>query len=1016
MRLIRATVANHQFTLVAYVALLVLAVGALLTMPYSEDPPLDPPGVTVIAFYAGASPLEMEHLVVDPLEEAINQLEDLRLIRTKIEDGLAKLSIEFTPGADSEEKYNEVQHQINKVRRDLPADLNALEAINWSTSNVSILQLALVSPDQPYRDLHEEARRLKRMLERLEGVKKIELHGFPEEVAQVQVELRRLAGFGLRLDQVVDAIGARSTSIPGGSVRAGQRQFDVQTGGGYTDLEALRRTVVGASQGRLVHLEEVARVDFGYADHYYRTRYKGQRCLFLSVYQKQDADIFRVVARVREALDTSREELPGGMRLEVGFDQSRSVQQRIGTFSSNLIQGIALLGLFLVVLMGLRPALLVIAAIPLSLLVGLGWIYLNGFGLHQMTITGLIIALGLLVDNAIVVLESIMRLRQQGVERREAAIRGAELVAWPNLSATLTTVLAFLPILMMKDNTGDFIRSLPLTVIYALVASLLVSTTLVPLLAMWVLPRTYVPGRAYRYLEGWLERHYRPVLDHCVRRGWLTMAVVGGLVVGCLLLIPFIGVSFFPKAEKPQFLVDIELPRGASIAATDSVAAQVETVLAAQPEIQTYMTNVGKGNPVVYYNMNFAEPQPYFAQIFTLVDEEKGRSTAALAADLRRQFAGMPAARIHVREFKQGPALDAPIMIRVLGDDLQELAQLAGQVEEQLLAVPGTGYIDNPMRRSSTDVAVRVDNDRAEELGVAPVDISRTVRAAIAGVKAGHLRDSHGQYYDIVVRLPVGNDPVLEDLGRIQVSSRLGGQLPLAQVARVELAAGQSVINHYNLERAALIKAEVDDRPVEVVTGEVSARLAALPWPPQYRYLMGGESKSRQEAFGGLSQAALIALVAIYGVLVFQFRSFAQPVIVFSAIPLAAVGAILAMLLAGYSFSFTALLGLTSLIGIVVSESILLVDFANQRLVEGASLLAAVQDAGVTRFLPVALTALTDVIGLLPLALQGGTLWAPMSWAIIGGVLSSGLLVLLVVPTLYYLLARPKGQKRIDHA
>ncbi len=1012
MRLPRFAIEHHQFTVVIVLLLVVSGIASFMTMPRSEDPQVSVPGSNVIVIYPGASPIDLEQLVVDPIEEVVNELEDIEVITSHIEDGIAIVSVEFIFGTDPDDKYSEVVQQVTSIQGDLPDDIFSMDLSKWSVSDVNILQVALVSEKASYANLEDEAERLKKSLETVPGVRTVETWAYPSQEVRISIDMEKLAEMRIPMRQVIGAIQSSSANIPGGSIDIGAKQFTIQTSGDYESIEDIRRTIVHGYGGHVVHLEDVAVVEFDYEDEHYRARFNGEKAVYVTVEQKEETNIFRIMDQIRPRLDAFAEELSPGIEMELVFDQGKSVSSHIYGFFLNFLQGMILVGLVVLLALGFRASSIVMLAIPFSILIAIGAVDLGGFGMQQMTIVGLVISLGLLVDNAIVVVENVSRFLRAGHSGPEAAVRGTEQVGWAIVSATVTTLLAFTPLTMLQTMTGNFIRSMPLTVIFALTASLLISLTLTPYLSsrfLKVSPEKRA-GLLGKLIQRFIENRYRRMLAFSLERPKRVLVTSLVIFVASLALFPVVGFSLFPKSGKKQLMVNIDTPKGTSLDRTDEVARYVESVLEHTDGVRYYAANVGHGNPKIYYNVFPKSERSTHAQIFVTLHDIDSKSIMTLVRDLRNEFSGYPGAEIEVKEFEQGPPVEAPIAIRMLGNNLGALRHNARIVEEIIESTEGTVNVKNPLRTSKTDLHVNINRVKAAMLGVPLVEIDRVVRAGIAGLTVSKYRDSEGEEYNIVVRLPIGEKPEFDDFDRIRVASVTGEQILLKQLATIEFKATPNEINHYALERSVTLTADVlSGYSVDRVTKEVIAKLEECTLPSDCRYTYGGELESREESFQGLMRAVVTALIAIFGVLVLQFRSYRQPLIVFSAIPLAIVGSIIALLITGHSFSFTAFVGLTSLVGIVVNNSIILVDYTNKLRSSGEDLLSALKEAGEARFTPIILTTATTVCGLLPLTIGGGTLWAPMGWTIIGGLIVSTFLTLIVVPILYKLSEGSKG-------
>jgi multidrug efflux pump subunit AcrB len=1007
MSLLEFPIRRYPFTLVLLLCLVALGWFAFTSVPREEDPYFKIPAASVIAVYPGADPKDLEQLVAKPIEDRLAELDDVRKIETTVTDGLSFTYIEFNANADADKKYDEVTREINALRPDLPAEVQRIELRKASPGLVNTLQVALVSADAPYRELEDYARTLKDALKTVDGVRTAESWAFPPRELRVQLDLQRMAELGLKPPQVIQALQSENADIPAGSLDVGTRTFSLKTLGTYKSLDEVRDTVVASAGGRNVRVRDLAEVSWDSQPLSYIGRFNGQRAVFVTANQKDGYNILDVNARVEAALQRFAKDLPKRIRLARGFDQARNVANRLDHLYRDLAIAIALVLLTLLPL-GLRAASIVMVSIPLSFAFGLTALDFLGYSLNQISIAAFVVALGLLVDDSIVVTENIARHLRGGATRAQAALSGTRQIFVAILGCTATLIFAFLPLLALPGVPGKFIRVLPVTIVATIIGSLLIALFIIPFIASRVL-REHGGSQGNALLQrvmGAIHRYYRPALHYCLARPRATLAAaLGGSLALSALLVPVIGSSLFPKADTPQFLVTVEAPDGTSLAATDAALRFVEDTLAHTPAVKSWFANLGHGNPLIYYNIVSHSDALNYAEVFVQLQRYDTRATPRLLDQLRAQLARYPGAHIYVKEFVNGPRITAPVSVRVIGPDLDVIERLARRVERLIQATPGTRDVDNPLRVARTNLKLAVDSQKAALLGVPAVEFERAVRLSVSGVPVSTFKDASGEQYEIVVRTRVAARADLASLEQIRVPSASAGLLPVSQLASLQFQKAPTQIERYNRERAATVNAEVDRGfNTARVTAAVVKRLDAMSWPRGYRYTLGGEAESSQEAFGGIGTAIIVAVFGIFAILVLEFGNFKSTLIVLTVVPLGVLGGLTLLLLTGNSISFTASIGFIALIGIEIKNSILFVDFTNQLRAQGVPLGEAIEQAGEIRFLPILLTSATAIGGLLPLALQNVALYSPMAWVIIGGLISSTLLARLVTPVMYKLI------------
>ncbi|MFM7195380.1 MAG: efflux RND transporter permease subunit, partial [Bacteroidota bacterium] len=956
MKISDYAVKNYQFTLVLFLMVVALGIVTILTMPRAEDPELHTPQFPIVAVFPGTSPKDMEDLVAEPLEREISQLENIKRIVTNISDGVVVMFVEYEFDSDVDEKYAELLREVNALRGELPANLSSLEVRKVTPSDVNIIQTALVSENASRERLKKYAEDLREKLEEVKQLKKVTIHGLPEQVIRVDLRLDKMASFHIPLNAVIGNLQSEIANIPGGSVQAGSRSFNIKTSGTYHNTEEVRNTIIFSYGGKTIRLGDIAEVYDGFQEDAHITRLNGHRSVVVTAALKSGENITNTQPIYLKVMEQFRTTLPSNIELVHHFDQADNVNRRLGGLGLDFAIAILLVAITLLPL-GSRAAIIVMISIPLSIAIGIVLINALGYSLNQLSIVGLVVALGLLVDDSIVVVENIDRWLREGHSRLEATLKATQQIGIAVIGCTATLVIAFLPLVFLPEASGEFIRSLPMGVITSVLASMVVSLTIIPFLSSRMLKEHHghPEGNLFmRALKRLIHGSYSRLLDHALNRPWLTVAIAVIIFAGSLQLFPVIGFSLFPASEKPQFMVEITSPLQSNLTYTDSITRRVEEELMSRPEVDYLTTNVGKGNPRIYYNVIPENERTDYSQLFVQLQQNTSpKRKLELIEELRKQWTPYPGARVEVKNFEQGPPINAPIEVRLFGDNLDTLRTMASRVAALLERTEGTIYITNPVEHLKSDIKVEINKHKAQMSGISTVEIDRTVRLAVAGIPVGTFANEKGDDVSILLTKGHTGKPTLDALENLYVNNQQGAAIPLRQVADLRLEASPLNINHFNKTRMVAVTAFVDkNHLVSEVINNVIGEMDKLPLPQGYRYGMGGELESRQESFGGFGSVIIITIFLFIAVLILEFGTFKSTLIVLSVIPLGIVGAVLALLVTGNSLSFVAIVGLIALAGIEVNNTILLVDFTNQLRARGHSLESAIREAGEVRFLP----------------------------------------------------------------
>lgn len=1017
MNLTNFSVKNYQFTLVMFLMIAVVGVVTLLTMPRAEDPQINPPTYPIVVIYPGTSPKDLEELVVKPIENEIYELENIDKITTEIQDGFCVIKAEFKYGSNVDNKYQEVVREVNALRSELPSDIYSIEVNKVDPSDVNIVQIALVSENVSFKTLKYYAENLKDQLEKVANLKKVKVAGVPEEVVRIDVRIDKLAELKIPLNLVIGSLQSEAINIPGGSVTAGTKTFNVKTSGKFKSVEDIANTVIFNGNGKIIFLKDIATIGFKNEEEKHITRINGHRCVLVSAAQKVGANISTTQSNYLPIVAEYEKNLPENIKLIKNFDQAENVAQRLSGLGIDFLIAI-LLVLVTLLPLGFRASVIVMIAIPLSIALGLVGLNAFGFSLNQLSIVGLVVALGLLVDDSIVVVENIERWLREGYSPKEAAIKGTKQISLAVIGCTATLAISFLPMIFLPGGPGEFIRGLPMAVITSVLASLVVSLTVVPFLASRLLKNhANAEGNIFlRLLKKGISSSYSKLMTFALKRPLVTLLVAFGLFGASATLFPVIGFKLFPTSEKPIFLINIRLPLQTSLQENNRITRMVEDSLKQNKAIIYFTSNIGKGNPPIYYNVPQQQEKNDFSQVFVQMDSHaKPTEKKALINELRQQFASFPYAKVEVNDFEQGPPIEAPISIRVFGDNLDTLRKLSYEVEQIVKANAGTIYVNNDLNVLKTDIKVNINREKARTLGVLTADIDKTVRLTVAGLQLGNYSNDDGDDFKVIIDAPREKFATLDVFNNLFVNNAVGVPIPLNQIADVSFETSSTTVNHFNKNRFIKITSSTKKNVLaNTVLKEIVPKLDKIKMPKGYFYKLSGEAESEGDAFGGGFITVILLTVFLFiAVLILQFKNFKGTLIVLSVIPLGVVGGVTMLWLTGNPMSFIAIIGFIGLAGIEVKNSILLVDFTNQLRAEGMELNKAIEQAGEIRFLPVVLTSLTAIGGLIPLTLNPNPQISPLALVLIGGLLSSTILSRIVTPVMYKIIP-PKIEKDED--
>lgn len=1016
MNLIKA---SQKYPAVAiFMALLMLCTGlyTFFTMPKTEDPSITIRTGLVIASYPGATTEEVEKQVTKVLEKHIFKYQEVYKAKTysTSRPGMVIINVELEDSVKNADLFwAQLRHEMNETAyTELPHGVRGVMVVSDFGDTVAML-VAVHGENYTYAQLKDYADRIQDEMRTVREVGKLALYGDKEEQIRITGDLKRMAQFSVTPSGMIQTVQARNVTGGAGTLDTDTTSIPVKTNGEYASLDDIRNTLINVSPtGQPLYVKDIADVTRTYEDSDFKVRYDGKPCIIISVEMQKGNNIVKLGENLSGVFDRLNKILPPDIKLDLIANQPQVVSDRMESLTHEFLLAIASVIIVTIILLPIRVAVIAALAIPVTLLTTLAVMNFFGIALHQVSIASLILVLGIVVDDAIVIADNYVDLLDRKVTGEEVGWRAVGEVLIPVLTATVTIICAFLPMLILTGSVGEFIQALPLTVTIALTTSFIVATLLTPIICRFFIKKglhSDTKEKKFSLLD-FLQSMYGQNMRFFMRYKSLAIAI-GVLSFACgLYLYMHIPQEFFPSAERNQFTIDVWMPQGTKTDSTDEAVARIEHTLKDTNGVTHYASFIGQSAPRFYYNVNPQQPDTAYAQIIVNTEsvEATKKLVGVLSGELGREI---PEALVLVKELQQGQQMEAPIEVRISGYDLPTLKKAADDVTAIMRKVPYSRDIYTNYFNDSGMVDVQVNNELANRLGVTNYGISGTLDAALDGqiISIYHEGD---RTIPIIFRLPEDKRKSFGDIADSYVSSSVTGKgIAVKSFAGMKPEWQTSRLVRRNGVRTITVNAFIKKgHYASAMLSSIRPEIERLNLPEGYKISYGGENSNQEETMPQMIKALGISLLAIFIVLLVQFRNFSEPLIVMFSIPLSILGAMAGLFITGNPFGFTAFMGVISLSGIVVRNSIILVDYIKDRIAEGHPIELAAMEAGQRRLRPIFLTTMAAAVGVIPMILSGSTLWSPLASVMAVGLIFSMFFTLLVVPVLYVIVMSRKSK------
>jgi HAE1 family hydrophobic/amphiphilic exporter-1 len=1033
----KVSLKNPVFATMVMLAFVVLGLFSYQRLKIDQFPNIDFPVVVITTEYPGASPEIVESEVSKKIEEGVNAIAGISALTSRSYEGMSVVVIEFQLHIDGRKGADDVREKVAALRPTLRTEVKEPKVLRFDPSSRAIWSLAVV-PETPQGGKPLSAveltnwsdQVLKKRLENVRGVGSVSLVGGTKREINLYLNPQAMESLGISADQVVNAVKTETQDLPVGSLRSLQQDRVIQIQGRMLRPEDFGQIIVARKNTTPIRLNQVATVNDGAQEVESLALYNGQRTLLMTVQKAQDENTIDVIDGLNKTVAEMKAQLPPGLRLEQVQDGSRPIRVGVANVRQTLIEG-ALLTVLIVFLFlnSWRSTVITGLTLPIAIIGTFLFMYIFGFTINMITLMALSLCVGLLIDDAIVVRENIVRHVQMGKTPYQAAMDGTQEIGLAVLATTLSIVAVFLPIGFMGGIIGKFFHEFGITIVAAVLISMFVSFTLDPMLSsIWHDPTIHAHGkhghsnnfydRTIGPVTAWFETTtdklialYQRILKWSLIHKRATVGLAIGTFVVSIFMVPLLGSEFVPKADFSETSVSFYTPVGSSLEVTETKAKQVEAIIREFPEVRYTLSTINTGS---------ANGKIYASIYVRLVDrKDRKRNVDQMSAILRERLRQVPGITVTHAGLLDAVGGNKQVEFSLQGSDLRELERLTTQVMDKIRNVPGLVDLDSSVKPNKPTIEVKVEREAANDLGLSLGSVANQLRILVAGSTVTNWRAADDQTYDVNVRLAPNARNAIQDLERLPftIGTNADGSPRVArlnQVARVEEGTGPNQINRRDLMREVAINANVYNRSAGEVSGDIRKIMDGMQLPPGYRYQFGGSTKNMAESFGYAISALVLAIVFIYMILASQFKSFLQPMALMTALPLTLIGVVLALLMFGSSLSMFSIIGVIMLMGLVTKNAILLVDFAirsrepqeqpDGSIKPGLSRHDALLLAAEVRLRPILMTTLAMIFGMVPLAFalsEGSEQRAPMGQAVIGGVITSSLLTLVVVPVVY---------------